>query len=312
MREHVLIDLNSIAHAAHQGAVLRAGDQETQAIFGTIKSVRTYRIRNPNASIVGLWDGASWRKAVDPEYKANRQDDAKKREERKRFKSQMPFLRHALRSLGVSQLFALNLEADDLAAILSRRYGERGDFVRLVTGDRDWLQLVSENCIWEDHRDESRRVNIRSFQHYTGYATPQQFVQAKALQGDTSDNLKGVGKIGEKGAADLIGVWGDVRAFLSDPDPEATYKRCRPEAKKLPKAFADFHSNVDGRQEKFFHNMRMMDLLGELPAPEKLTLSKGQFCPATFKSLCHRLGFASIYKDGYFESFTEPFRGTAN
>lgn len=319
--DRVLIDLNSVAHAAHQGTVLKAGDQETQAVFGTIKSIRTYRIRNPRAKLVGLWDGASWRKSHDPEYKANRTDDAKKREDRARFKSQMPFLRKALRQLSVPQLFAINLEADDLAAILSKRYSAQGDFVRLISGDRDWLQLVDENVVWEDHRDETRKVNIRSFKNATGYDTALQFVQSKALQGDTSDNLKGVGKIGEVGAADLISVWGRVEAFLADPNPRATWEANPPMAVKVdelgvevsrkpkgyPKALDDFHKN-DDRQSRFFHNMHMMNLLGELPAPEKLSLVKGDFDSDGFRSLCHELGFSSIYREQAFDTFTEPFR----
>lgn len=304
--DRVLIDLNSVAHAAHQGTILKAGDQETQAVFGTIKSIRSYRLRNPRAVLVGLWDGASWRKQISDVYKANRLDDAKKREDRARFKTQMPYLRKALRHLGVPQLFALNLEADDLAAILSKRYSSQGDFVRLISGDRDWIQLVNENVVWEDHREETRKVNFRTFKTATGYDTPLQYVQSKALQGDISDNLKGVGKIGEKGAADLIGTWGRVEAFLADPDPAGSYKEKT--GKNLPKAFADFHANVEDRQAKFFHNMHMMNLLGDLPAPEKMSLVKGEFQDEAFKSLCHELGFSSIYRSQAYDTFTEPFR----
>lgn len=321
VRDRILVDLNSVAHAAHQGTVLKAGDQETQAIFGTIRTLRILRARHPTASMIGLWDGLSWRKAKDPEYKANRQDDEKKRADRARYTAQMPYLRKALHYLGITQVAASNLEADDLAAILSKRYAEQG-LVRLVTGDQDWLQLVGPSVIWEDHRNDARRVNAKSFQNYTGYPTIMQFVQSKALQGDTSDNLKGVGMIGEERAADLLKVWGRVEAFLADPDPKATWASkpimvtkekdgvATTKPKTYPKALADFHQNVDARQEKFFHNMTMMNLTGDLPAPERLTLKKGEYSEDRFRILCHELGFSSIYRDGAFETFTAPFKGT--
>lgn len=319
-RDRILVDLNSVAHAAHQGTVLRAGAQETQAIFGTLRSLRTYKARWPHAQMIGLWDGKSWRKDHDPEYKANRTDDAEKRADRERFKSQMPFLRKAMRHLALPQVFALNLEADDLASILSRKYAAQGDFVRLITGDQDWLQLVGPNVVWEDHRRDDRKVNVASFQNYTGYPDVMQFVQSKALQGDTSDNLKGVGMIGEVGAKDLLYVWGRVEAFLADTDPKATWLSkpimvtkekdgvVTTKAKPYPKAFADFHANKEGRQQKFFHNMHMMSLLGDLPKPDKMTLVAGEYSDEAFKSLCHELGFSSIYREGAFEVFTEPFR----
>lgn len=309
MPDRILIDANSLGHAAHQGQVLKAGDQETQAVYGFLRSIRGVRANYPGASILILWDGLSWRKAQSAVYKANRVDSEEKRENKRRYATQTPFIRRALKHLAVPQLAAANMEADDLAARLVRSSVTKGDFVRLITGDQDWLQLVQENVIWEDHRDASKRVNVRSFKEKTGYPDAVQFVQAKALQGDVSDNLPGVGKIGEKGAADLLGVWGRVEAFLADPNPAEIYKLKT--GKKLTKAFADFHANVDGRQEKFFHNHAMMNLNGELPAPERMVLAKGEFDAEAFKSICHELGFASIYRPDRFDDFIEPFKKAA-
>lgn len=306
MTDHILVDANSVSHAAHQGTLLKAGDQETQAIYGMVKFSRVMKVRYPFAKIIYLWDGRSWRKDEDTEYKANRTDDSKKRADRARFKTQAPFIRKALTLLAQPQMFALNLEADDLAGMMAPRLTRQGHFVRLITGDRDWLQLVSPLCVWEDHREETRKVNHSGFQAKTGYPNVTQFVQSKALQGDTSDNLPGVGAIGEKGAADLLSVWGDVRTFLADTDRAGTYKSKRPDAKKLPKAFEDF-AKMEDRQKKFFHNMRMMDLAGDIPAPVKLTLNKGVFQPDGFKSLCNELGFHSIAGEKTWGNWIEPF-----
>jgi 5'-3' exonuclease len=319
--DRILIDSNSVGHAAHQGTILKAGDQQTQAIYGVVKAARALRVRYPDAAIVWLWDGDSWRNKESAVYKANRTDDAKKREARRLYKSQAPFIRRALGHLAQHQLAAANLEADDLAAILTKRFEAKGDHIRLVTGDRDWLQLVSENCTWQDHRDEAKRVNIQSLPHVTGYATVDQFVQSKALEGDVSDNLPGVGGIGEVKAKLLLSVWGRVEAFLADPQPQSTWELKTPQKENskgimtspsLPKVFADFHANKDGRHEKFFTNMHLMNLRGNLPAPERLALNKGSFDPEAFKALCHELGFASIYRPEAFDTFVEPFKTRIN
>lgn len=322
MRERVILDLNSIAHAAHRGTILKAGDQEVQAIYNSLKTIRSIRVRHPNATIVGLWDGRSWRRDQSTVYKANREDTPEKVEERRRYKTQTPFLRKGLRLLGVPQLFAANLEADDLAGFLARKYVERGDAVRLVTGDQDWLQLIDNRVVWEDHRDEAKKVSTRSFQEWTGCSDTTQFVQLKALGGDTSDNLPGVGGVGEVNGRLILKVWGRVEAFLADKTPEATWDLKAPQKLNkagvmvtpgFPKCLKDFHANKTGGHEKFYHNVLMMDLSSPfIPQPERMTLLKGELDAGQFKSMCHELAFSSIYRDDAFVTFIEPFARKIN
>ena len=306
MTERILVDANSVSHAGHQGTVLKAGDQETQAILAVVKFARAIRVKNPAAQIIYLWDGKSWRKDLSEAYKSNRTDTPAKVEDRRRFKTQAPFIRKALTLMGQTQMFAINLDADDLAGILVPKFLAKGEKVQLITGDQDWLQLVSPGVTWSDHRKEDRFVTHKSFTDYTGYPTVEQFVQSKALKGDTSDHLPGVGKIGEVGAKDLLEVWGNVSWFLADTDRAATYLAKR--EKKMPKAFTDFAALTE-RQEIFYLNMRMMNLLGELPAPEKLTLSKGKFDREGFKSLCHELAFQAITRPNVFDAWVAPLEG---
>ncbi len=319
--ERILIDGNSVGHAAHQGVVLKAGDQETQAVFGTIKSIRKYRTRYPHAQIIILWDGDSWRKRESTVYKTNRTDTPEKIQARQRYKDQAPSIRKALRLLGVPQIAARNYEADDLAALMVPKYLAQGDFVRLLTGDRDWWQLLSQNCVWEDHRDETRKVTIAGLESASAYSSKhaktkvvttisgvkdvRQYLECKALHGDVSDSLPGVGAIGEKFALELIKTWGSVSWFLADPDRAATYKEKNDG--NIPKCFTDFASMPD-RQEKFFHNMRMMSLLDPPPAADRLILDKGEFNPEGFKRLCQELAFVSIYRPEAFEQWVAPFK----
>lgn len=305
MRDVILIDANSLGHASHRSTVLKAGNQETQAVFGFIKAVRVYRVRYPNAQMLFLWDGLSWRKAKSDVYKTNRTDTAEKRERRAAYETQAPYIRLAINVLGLSQLSAKNLEADDLAAMLSRKYAAQGRHVRLLTGDQDWLQLVTENVIWEDHRDDARIVNPSTLSAKMGYDTIEQFVQSKALQGDESDHLPGVGGVGPAKAKAIMAVWGDVRTFLADPSPEILFLKTIG-GKTFPKALRDFHSNPE-QHAKFAHNMEMMDLRGELPAPVDLKLSPGDFDPERFKKICQKLAFGSLLRPEAFKTFLSPF-----
>ena len=92
--------------------------------------------------------------------------------------------------MGIPQVSALNMEADDLGAILNDKFVARGDSVILLTADKDWLQLVGPKTVWRDFLN-SRIVTHKSFAEFTGVETVQQFVEVKVLAGDAGDNVPG-------------------------------------------------------------------------------------------------------------------------
>lgn len=326
MKQRVFIDFNSVGHAAFQSPVLRSGDLETQAVFGALRTLRAILIRYSDTMPVALWDGASWRKGVAEEYKGNRSDTPDKVAARARYKAQVPYIRRALECLGVPQIVARNLEADDLAGILTKKTVAVGDKVHLITGDEDWIQLVGPNVTWEDHRVEDKTVDVWNFREFTGVETPTQFVQLKALQGDTSDNLKGVGGIGEDRAHYLINVWGSVENFLADLDPRATFKAAvesgrivhreplnkdgqpkKPLSATIPKSMLDFYSSVEAHA-KFNKNMDLMLLFEDKhPPAEQLKVNKGKLDPEKFRQLCMELGFMSLVRGENCQAFLAPF-----
>ena len=300
MRNKIIIDGNSMGFHHHQcGAVLKAGDQMTQGVFGMLKAIHQIAESRPGCGIVVLWDGRSWRKDECVEYKAKREDTAKQRDQRSTYQSQTPFIKRGLSALGVAQAMAFNLEADDLAAILAPRYAAKGERVWLYTKDRDWLQLVQPGVVWIDHAN-FKRVSIKTFEEETGYPTREQFSQAKALAGDNSDNLPGVGGIGDVKAKVIMQTWGSVEAFLADPAP------VWPASKNMPKAVAEFHA-LPEKQEVFQRNMRLMNLVttDHLPAPVDLRIDKGQYDEAKFSRLCAELAFHSILER--LPKFLSPF-----
>lgn len=296
MTRFVIVDGNSIGFAAQSSTRLTVGDQEVQAVFGFVKTIRGIKAAHPDATIMVLWDGESWRKRELTSYKANRDDNPKMRVMRDAYKSQRPFIAKALRTLGIAQVSALNLEADDLAGIFVKRISANGGEALLLTGDKDWLQLVRRGVTWFDPVRE-KKVTLGTFSDFTGYANSDRFVEAKALQGDISDNVPGVGGIGEKRALDLINEFGSVSAFLDTPSGELPTK--------LPKALREFHDSEEKRRA-FARNLYLMDLRrDDLPKPEGLRYVPGSLDTAAFADLCGELAFRSILAD--IPKFVAPF-----
>lgn len=284
----LIIDGNAIGFAAHQGTKLTAGGRETQAVFGTLRTIRNLIVEHRDHTTIVLWDGRSWRRDELETYKGNREDDPKKVEMRRAYKAQRPLIAKALTSLAVTQMMAANMEADDLAGILWREFRAEGRPIKLITGDGDWLQFVGRGVLWHDTRKD-KTVSLGTFERETGYRNPDAFVQGKALRGDNSDNISGVGGIGEKGAQELLGTFGSVEDFVASV--EAGNRNHK-------KKWLDFADNVTGGRDIFQRNMRLMDLRRtDLPKPQRLTITKGTFDKAQFATLCAELAFHSILAD---------------
>lgn len=305
--EKTIIDGNSIGYLSNQiGPKLKAGDQETQAVFYSIRTLRDIVQRYKATGVLIVWDGRSWRHGVYPEYKANRTATEKQRVVREAYKSQKPFLQRALTALGITQAMATNLEADDLAAVLTERYAGKGEKVRLITRDHDWLQLIRKDVAWIDHQT-NERVSLAKFQEFTGVETPEQFVAIKALQGDAGDNIKGVGGIGEVKAKQMLEIWGSVEEFLADHAPDKTFNERT--GKNIHKALRDFHTDP-ARQEAYRFNLRLVNIrdISVIPKIDKLNIVRGKYDPLAFKEVCKELGFHSILND--FDGFVIAFRPT--
>jgi 5'-3' exonuclease len=300
MQRTYIVDGNAVGYSAHQsGAQLKAGDQLTGAIFGSIRTMREIMIRHGYAPVIMMWDGRSWRKDVSSDYKANREASADLIAMREAYKSQVPHLRELYTYMGISHISAANMEADDLAAMFSHKLAGKGTIVRLVTRDKDWLQLVRPNASWFDFKT-NETVTIKAFEEATGYPTPEHFAQSKALQGDKGDNIAGVGGIGEVKAKELIDRYDTVEAFLNTPSEWIAES-------KLHKAMRDFHADP-ARRAKFTENMRLMDLTktDHFPAPVNLKMTPGDFSPEKFRQKCVELGFHSI--TNRINDFLQPFK----
>jgi 5'-3' exonuclease len=260
-----------------------------------------------------LWDGASWRTKMFAEYKLNREKADTIHEKRMlaakdEFARQRDAIKKGYNLLGIDQVQAFNMEADDLAAIMTDLYVKRGDKVVLLTGDRDWIQLVQPGVIWVDPIND-RKVTMSNFEEMTGVADPSQFVEAKCLMGDQGDNIPGVGKVGEKGAKEFLATFGSFANF-SNMALDGSL-----DVKKLPKKYRDLAED-EGKRIIFSRNMALMDLrTKDRPAPINLRVTAGEPDADKFKVYCTTLLFKSIINDPYwisvFPAFAELFMENA-
>jgi 5'-3' exonuclease len=303
------IDGNSVGHAAQHGhskggKKLSAGATETTAIFGMLTSMNKILRTRTTATPIVLWDGRSWRYNAFPDYKGNRTDTVEKQAERERYRVQRKNMFLGLHLLGVSQLVAGNMEADDLAAILTRKEIAKGNMVTLITGDKDWIQLVQHGVAWVDHKLD-RKCTVSNFQEFTGYGTQKAFIHAKALQGDTGDNIKTNIGIGEKGALDLLRVFPCVHTFLRMPLDQAIATWEGATSTKLPKKFRSLHESQELR-DKFEWALSLMDLgHPTIPTPEGIKGTKAKLDRPAFEAFCAQFAFMSIIKD--MDRFLKPF-----
>ncbi len=160
--------------------------------------------------VVVAWDKSKTnirsRRAIYPAYKANRKPPPPD------FYEQIPVLLELLQSLHWPLYEADDLEADDIMGAFARQAGEKGIESYLITSDLDVLQLVNSHThIYTLKKGLSNieLFNEASFKEKYGIDA-HQWIDTKALKGDTSDNIPGVGGVGEKTAIELIAKYGTL------------------------------------------------------------------------------------------------------
>lgn len=305
--DKILIDANSIGYAAHSARVLlNKVHGEVQSIFFGLKMIKkavdTFATPG-HTKVIVLWDDkAKWRFDILPEYKGKRDDDPVKKASRAEYKKQVPFIRKALSLIGLEQRFAKGDEADDLGGALvhNRKPGEK---ILLVTGDHDWLQLVSDDVDWYDPREEGKFCDIGTFHAFTGISNPVAFSQAKAMLGDSSDNVKGVEGIGDKAVAAIFAEWGSVAKLFAWSGTHASISLNEFQKGDLPDSLSRHRKPMsafcfgDGKA-RFIRNMQLMNLLSKRHRSTEIidnqVILSTKFDETAFTDFCHEYAFMSI------------------
>ena len=183
--------------------------RSTNAVYGFTTMLRKLIADHDPDHIAASFDlaGPTFRDDLAADYKANRAPMPSDLAE------QVPFVREACEALGVPVLTSERFEADDVIGTLAMAARQQGFEVALVTGDKDFFQLVGEGISVYNPRDEGTWYDATGVVEKFG-VRPDQVVDVLALMGDSVDNIKGVPGIGEKGARDLIATYGSLDALL--------------------------------------------------------------------------------------------------
>lgn len=306
MKSVMLVDANSVGFAAQNGTELSVDGRPIQAVYGFLQSIRNYKARFPGYELIVLWDGkAQWRYDLYPGYKDRTGKDSKSDAMREAYKQQAPEIIEALELLGVRQVTDATSEADDLAEHFSAKFQKAGCNVVLITGDQDWLQLLDERISWYEHRKD-KLITLKDLTDETGYLTTRAFVEGKALTGDTSDTIKGVGGIGKVGAPEFIAEYGSVEEFFRKADNG-----------ELPKKLGAVHTRFANNEcppksdtrmrDAYYRNLKLMDLSqAPKPNPATTTVNAGKFDQGAFQIFCEDRMFNSFLRD--FDNWVAPFK----
>jgi len=217
MKKLLVLDGNSIITRAFYGIrpLSTKSGIPTNAVFGFVNILKKHLDNiNPDFLICAFDTHApTFRHKMYEAYKGNRKGMPEE------LAAQMPYGKRAAEALGFTVMECPGYEADDIlgtAAALASATGEIHTY--LLTGDRDSLQLISENTsVILMKTKEDILFDPRRFIEEYGI-TPDTFVDVKALMGDSSDNIPGVSGIGEKTALKLISTAHDLDTLYASPD----------------------------------------------------------------------------------------------
>jgi len=234
-RPHVyLIDGYALIYRAFFAMIARplttSRGENTSAVWGVANFLlRLFRDRRP-AYVAWVHDaGTSFRHEVFPAYKATREKLEPELQEA--FDRSLERVGQLLDAFRVPLIALDGYEADDVIGTLARRVADQGAHAVIVSGDKDFYQLVSEHVsllnpgrrgpaavdeTWVDPSNAAERLGV----------PPERVVDYLALVGDSSDNIPGVRGVGDKTARALIGQFGDLDTILAHAE-EAGTRRVR-------------------------------------------------------------------------------------
>lgn len=202
----VLIDGNSILNRTFYGIpdLTNTKGQHTNAVYGFLNILFKILEEEKADNLVVAFDvkHPTFRHEMYKEYKGTRKPMPEE------LREQLPLMKEVLKAMGISIIEKAGFEADDILGTLARQGEKEGYKVSLVSGDRDLLQLATEQIKIRIPKTKRTGTEIEDYfakdviEKYG--VTPLQFIDLKGLMGDASDNIPGVPGIGEKTASKII------------------------------------------------------------------------------------------------------------
>ena len=248
----VLIDGHSILNRAFYGVpdLSNAEGLHTNAIYGFLNIMFKIIDEEKPQYLAVAFDvkAPTFRHKIYPEYKGTRKGMPDE------LREQVPVMKDVLKAMDILIMEKEGLEADDILGTFAKRAVKEGVEVALVSGDRDLLQIADENIKIRIPKTKGGRTEVEDYYAKdvmeTMQVTPTQFIELKALMGDTSDNIPGVPKIGPKTATDLMVTYGSIENIYAHLE-EITKKSVRETLRQhrdladLSKVLATIEINAD-------------------------------------------------------------------
>lgn len=214
MEKLLVIDGNSILNRAFYGVKLLSNKNGlyTNAIFGMINIINKQleTVKPDYAAVAFDLKAPTFRHKMFDAYKAGRHAMPDE------LRDQFPYAKRVLHEMGFAVLEKEGYEADDILGTLAKRAEERDIEAFVLTGDRDSLQLITDKTtvLLATNKDTLVMDKSAFFEKYGVDAS--QFVDVKALMGDSSDNIPGVAGVGEKTALKLISDFGSLDSIYAN------------------------------------------------------------------------------------------------
>ncbi len=287
-----LIDGHALAYRMYFALTAGAGSQRwqtssgepTAGIYGFARElVRILEKESPEYIAVAFDVGKTFRDDIFPEYKGTREkmpDD---------LRPQLDRIRQMVDAFHMPRLEMDGFEADDVLGTVARLAAGQGLGVKIITGDRDLLQLVNERTAVYLAGDDQTYITDADVIKKLG-VRPDQVVDYKAIVGDTSDNIPGIKGVGEKTAVALLEKFGTLDAIYANLDQVEKRWQGKFEAGResaymsfdlaLIRTDLKIYFNLEDAKvkafdgaalEEFFTEMEFRTLLSKVPA-----ISKGQ------------------------------------
>ena len=273
-----LIDGTAYIHRAYHAIrnLTNSRGLPTNAVFGfTRMLIKLMEDRNPQYMVI-LFDakGPTFRHEVFAEYKANRPpmpDD---------MALQIPYIKEITSAFNLPQVEMQGFEADDLIGTLAQKAEKAGFEVVMVTGDKDFMQLVTKHIsIWDPMKEKI--INPDTIKTDMG-VDPGQLVDVMGLSGDTADNIPGVPGIGPKTALKLIKTFKTLTNLYHQVDTITQKKQ---------------HENLVKFRQQAFLSQKLVTIDTQAPIdfePEQCKLKKPD--TAALAKLFKKLEFRQLQK----------------
>lgn len=239
MDKFLIIDGNSLLHRSYHGVkpLSNKDGVPTHAIFGFLNTYLgvSKRYKPTHVAVAFDTDVPTFRHELSTEYKSNRNGMEQD------LITQFEYIKKILTSMGIKCVECPRYEADDILGTLSRVCDENSIPCTMLSGDKDILQLISDNTTVTLLKKQNQEVYTKEvFTKEFGFK-PINLIDFKAIVGDSSDNYHGIMGIGDKSATPIIQEYGTVENIYNHIDEVQS---------KVKKAM--YSKLINGKEDAFF------------------------------------------------------------